>query len=344
MTAEPQDQSGGRPVQARLVAPPAPPPRRGRGLFYVLAAFLGLSVMLNLAFMSSSAKSVAAGGGLTLQQGVHTGGTGFDRILLIPVRGVIMGSSNPHKPGIVTIVKRSLQLAAADDKIKAIILRVDSPGGGVTASDQIYDAIQRFKKACPDKPVIVSMGGICASGGYYISAPADRIFAEHTTITGSIGVIMSGMNYHELLKKIGVSDVAITSGPNKALMSGGAPINDKHKAILQTMVNSMYGRFVEIVSAGRNIDPKTIAERHIADGRVFTSTQALELKLVDEIGYIEQVIEFTRNKINAKNAPVITYSRPATLADLFSVKSSLTDLRIERLLGSGPKFFYLWKP
>jgi protease IV len=341
-------------VKARAINPP--PPSRGGG---ATKAFLIILVIGGLGFFFCLITSLVAGSSNTtslrgnpwdkLQEKNFRTGSANSRVLLVRIQGVIMdggatGLLNTPLPSMVEQVKHSLIRAKNDATIKAVLLRVDTPGGGVTASDQIYDAIVRFQKDTK-KPVIVSMGGICASGGYYVSAPADMIFCEPTTITGSIGVIMQGMNFAKLFDKYGIQDVSITSGPNKALLNAYAKVDPGHIKILQETVNSMYDRFVTVVATGRELTKKQIKEQKIADGRVFTANQALELKLVDKIGYLEAALEESKKRAGDSKAQVIEYVSQPTFLDIFQAKAGVqVQVGPKELTFQGPRYLYLWKP
>lgn len=176
-----------------------------------------------------------------------------------------------------------IRAATKDRAIRGLYLDVDSPGGGVTISDEIHDAITKFRASDTNRFVFVHMGDLCCSGGYYVSAPATWIMARPTTITGSIGVIMNGLNAAELAKKIGVQSVTIASGGNKSLLNPLEPVNPEHVKILERPVMQLHDRFVDIVAKGRNLRPDKV--REFADGRVLSAKDALELGLVDGIGY-----------------------------------------------------------
>jgi protease IV len=340
-------------VRARMADDQPPRRRRAWGGFFTLLGLGGLGVFfclfISLLAGTTSRGSMAGDPWAKLQEKNYRSGDPTNRVLLVRVQGVIMdggsaGLLGAPVPSMVKRIKHSLIRATNDPTIKAVLLRVDTPGGGVTASDQIYDAIVRFQKETK-KPVIVSMGGICASGGYYVSAPADFIFCEPTTITGSIGVIMSGMNYSKLFEKYGVQDVSITSGPNKALLNGAAPIDKNHLKILQDTVDSMYDRFVTIVASGRKLTKEEIKARNIADGRVFTAKQALNLKLVDKIGYLEAALEEAKKRAGDNNAQVIEYVSQPTIMDIFQAKAGVqVQVGPKELTIQGPRYLYMWKP
>ena len=186
---------------------------------------------------------------------------------------------------------------------------------------------------------------MCASGGYYISAGADEIFAEPTTITGSIGVILGGLNYSEFLRRYGVHDVSITSGPNKALLNSQGPVEKEHLKILQSTVDDMYKRFVGIVAKGRKLSLKTIKAKNIADGRIFTSSQAKKLGLVDDIAYLDEVIDHARKKIGQADAEVVELSSIKNLIDVLAGRAEVKPgIDPAKILNPTPRMLYLWKP
>ncbi|WP_409302178.1 signal peptide peptidase SppA [Peribacillus sp. SCS-155] len=209
-----------------------------------------------------------------------------------------------------------LQMAKEDSDIKGIVLDVNSPGGGVVESAEIYDKIQEIKNETK-KPVYVSMGSMAASGGYYISAPADKIFASPETLTGSLGVIMQGMNYEKLAKKYGVEFVTIKSGPYKDIMSPNRQMTKEEHEILQTMINNSYNQFVKIIAEGRHMPEADV--RKIADGRIYDGRQAKKLHLIDEFGHLEDVTEAMKKDLKINNAQVVRYTDEAGLESLFNM-------------------------
>lgn len=208
-----------------------------------------------------------------------------------------------------------LKMAEENDDIKGIILRVNSPGGGVVESAEIYDKILDIKKV--KKPVYVSMGSMAASGGYYISAPADKIYASPETMTGSLGVIMHGYNYEKLAKKYGVEFETIKSGPHKDIMSPSREMTDEEREILQNMIDNSYDQFVKIIADGRGMTEKEV--RKIADGRIYDGRQAKENHLIDDFGHLDDVIAAMKTDIGKKDAQVIRYTDEAYFGSLFSM-------------------------
>ena len=201
-----------------------------------------------------------------------------------PVFGTVEDTSAPT-------ALRKIKAAIDDESIVGLYLEIDTPGGGVTMADELHDAILRFRKSSDDRFrfVFVHMGDLCCSGGYYTAVGADWIMARPTTLTGSIGVIMSTFNIAELARKIGVTDVTIASGENKDMLNPLKPVKPEHIKILEEPVKQLYERFVGIVAEGRNLPIEVV--RQLADGRVFTANDALKHKLVDSIGHEDEAIE-----------------------------------------------------
>ncbi|WP_330501424.1 signal peptide peptidase SppA [Peribacillus frigoritolerans] len=208
-----------------------------------------------------------------------------------------------------------LKMAEENDDIKGIILRVNSPGGGVVESAEIHEKILDIKKV--KKPVYVSMGSMAASGGYYISAPADKIYASPETMSGSLGVIMHGYNYEKLAKKYGVEFETIKSGPHKDIMSPTREMTGEEREILQNMINNSYDQFVKVIADGRGMTEKEV--REIADGRIYDGRQAKENHLIDDFGHLDDVIAAMKTDIGKKDAQVIRYTDEAGFGSLFSM-------------------------
>ncbi len=238
-------------------------------------------------------------------------GKADQKILVIPVRGVI--SDTPRegffrtRPSLVQEVVSQLRLAEDDKKVKAVVLKIDSPGGSVTASDILFNEILTFKERTGAK-VVVAMMGIAASGGYYISLPADYILAHPTTLTGSIGVIFLRPKVAGLMEKIGVGVEVNTSGINKDMGMPYRPATAEEKKILQAMTDRLGIRFVDLAAKYRNLDPAVTAK--IATARVYLDNEALELGMVDEIGYLDQAIAKAKQLAGLPdNARVTVYRR-----------------------------------
>lgn len=207
-----------------------------------------------------------------------------------------------------------LNHAKDDNATKAIILRVNTPGGGVVESAEIHRKIVQIQEETK-KPVYVSMGGIAASGGYYVSAPADKIFASPETMTGSLGVIMQGTNYGELAKKLGVDFVTIKSGEYKDIMSQTREMTEAERNIMKSMLDNSFNGFVKVIAEGRNMPEERV--REIADGRIYDGRQAKELDLIDDFGYLEEVIEAIRADYSLDGASVVRYGAYSGFPSLF---------------------------
>ncbi|EAC8422993.1 signal peptide peptidase SppA [Listeria monocytogenes] len=242
---------------------------------------------------------------------------------------------------------QQLEQVRNDDYIQGVLLYVNSPGGGVMESAQIRDKILQIQKE-RNIPFYVSMGSMAASGGYYISAPADKIFASKETLTGSLGVIMQGYDYSELMKKLGVSDNTIKSGEYKDIMSGTRPMTEDEKKIMQSMIDDSYNEFVKVVAQGRGMTVEQV--RKIADGRIYDGRQAKENGLIDEFGYQEDALEALKKEQGLADATVIQYDTPENFSSLFSVaaqKISGQNADISQLIKltgtlKAPRMMYLY--
>ena len=252
-------------------------------------------------------------------------------IAIIRVEGTIIGTDDTNYingAGSGTVIAE-LRQAEANEDVKAILLRVDSPGGTVTGSAQIHEVIADEIT----KPVVVSMASVAASGGYYVSAPADYIFARADTVTGSLGVILTLFNASDLLDEIGVEVIAITSGPNKALGSSFSKLTDDQRAILEVSLQESYDEFVRIIVDGRGISDGTV--REIADGRTYSGRQALELDLVDELGNMQDALAKAADLggIVGSDYRTIEYDRQPAFEDfLFGLNSKLNSSETDRAL------------
>jgi protease-4 len=244
-----------------------------------------------------------------------------DKIAIVEVRGVITQSSG---------VIEELQQYLADDGVKAIILRVDSPGGGVGPSQEIYREIMRIKSSSKKK-VVTSMGSVAASGGYYIASASDLIVANPGTITGSIGVIMQFSNFEDLLKKIGVKGVVLKSGEHKDIGSPFREMTPEEKRIMQEVLDNVHQQFIQAVADGRKLDRSKVAQ--IADGRILTGEQAKNLGLVDQLGNLQDTIDITAKLAGIVGKPNILYpKRRISIWDLLirDMASAVIDVLTEK--------------
>ena len=243
--------------------------------------------------------------------------SGEDRIALIRVEGVILDAQQ---------TVGDLKKFGDSPSVKAIVLRIDSPGGGVVPSQEIHDAVMRVRNK-QNKAVVASMGTVAASGGYYIAAATDRIIANPGTLTGSIGVIMELANLEGLLKKIGVENVVVKSGRHKDIGSPFRKMSDEDRRILQSVMDDVHTQFIEAVAEGRSLDVSDV--QSLADGRIFTGRQAKDIKLVDELGDLDDAIRLAADLAGIEGEPKVVEPRKR-----FSVR----ELIESRLFGTLPRF------
>lgn len=236
------------------------------------------------------------------------------KIAVVEVSGVIMDGEVEH-------VLRQIRQAREDHQVKAVVLRVDSPGGTVSGSDRIWRELATLKADTDSRPVVVSMGGMAASGGYYVSAPADHIFAEPTTWTGSIGVIMQLPQLDKLMEKlqVGVATIAKPNDDWKASGSPFRPLSDRERTRWEEVIDDAYQRFVKVVAQGRKLPMKEALAA--ANGKVYTAREALKLKLIDEIGYLDDAIKQAMRLANVESARVIRYAQPISLFSMLSMEA-----------------------
>jgi len=273
------------------------------------------------------------------------------KIAAIPIKGLIMESMGTG-PGTVSQVKKTLRAIKDDESVAGILLVMDTPGGGVTASDRIYHDLEEFKKE-HNLPVHSLFLDVSASGGYYIAMASDHITAHPTTVTGSIGVISKFFNFSEAMDKVGVSVNVVKSLNSKGevsfkdIGSPYRPMRPEERKLLQGLITEMWDRFTEVVAAGREgkVSPEKV--RELADGRVFTGEQALALKLVDAVGYSEDAYTTIREAAGAPDAKIVEFRREPGLAELlgFNVEQMASGVPGEisrKLLSEQSGFFYLW--
>jgi protease-4 len=255
-----------------------------------------------------------------------------DKIAVLAVEGVITGS--PLESGgrtLADLIKQQLERAAADEAVKAVILKVDSPGGEVLASDDIYRVLWDFMEGPTGKPVVVSMGSLAASGGYYVAAPCRWIVANELTMTGSIGVIFHSYNYRGLMDKVGVRPAITKSGKLKDMMSGEKREDEElpeERQILQSMIDETYGKFKAVIRAGRErakklneSEGRALAANweSIADGRILSGQAALDQGLVDELGNFETAVKRAEKLADISGANLVTYDPPPSFGSFFSL-------------------------
>jgi protease-4 len=238
-------------------------------------------------------------------------------------------------------------MAAKDRAVKAVVLRIHSPGGTATASEILYGEIQRFK-AKKQVPVVAQLMGIATSGAYYAAMAADSVYAHPTTVTGSIGVIFMGVNVSGLMDKLGVADQTITTGPYKDVGSPLRRMTPEDRALVQGVLNDLYQRFVQVVATGR---PQLPAARvsALADGRIYSATQAQANGLIDGIADLPNTIDETRRRAGLEEARVVSYHRRREWRDnLYTLPQGWGTLTLEPTtllnLLQAPTFAYLWWP
>lgn len=340
----------------------AVPSRMSRHLLCLAHATLAKAVLILTvsATLAACHPKVSVNVGLGQNRQLHEArvlpGGGSDKVAIIELRGTIIDSPQSGLfgpgPNPVDQFVAALTLAEKDPRVKAVIIRINSPGGSVTASDTLYSEITRFREQT-HKPVIASMGEIAASGGYYTALAADTIIAQPTTITGSIGVIFPTINIHEALTSIGVSAHAYTSGENKDLANPLTPPRQSHAQIIQATVDEYFAKFKALVIehrpalANENVDMAT-------DGRVFSGDAALALGLVDRVGTLRDAFSAAKLAANAPNAQLVKYvaeglpvqspyagasASPGTGVPLLDLPHAigLPDL-------AKPMAYYLWTP
>ena len=228
-----------------------------------------------------------------------------EQVAVIHVEGVIVGGRGQSGlfgdgGGTDTII-RQIQSARDDAEVRAVVIRINSPGGSAPASQEVGEELKKLRAS--GKVVIASIGDVAASGGYWIAALCDKIYANPGTITGSIGVYIPYANWQELFKKIGVSGEKIKSGPHKDMLSPERPMTEKERAIIQEMVDDLYEQFVAVVAEGRKMDPAKV--RQLADGRIYTGRQARTLGLVDEMGTMEDAVRAAAKTAGITGKPVL---------------------------------------
>lgn len=307
-------------------------------LALILLALLIVSVLGNFGQMANALGGVSGGhsrfAGPRLDEAILEDNNASQKIAVIDVDGIISSRAISQSGfNMVDLIRSQLERAQEDSKVKAVVLRVDSPGGEVLASDEIYRVITDFQNESK-KPVIASMGNLAASGGYYISAPCRWIVANELTITGSIGVIMHTWNYRGLMDKVGLRPLVFKSGRFKDMLSGERDPNDipdEERAMMQQLIDETYGCFTNVVAEGRGrahrlnqSQGQSLDENwsHYADGRILSGTQAKELGFVDQLGNFQDAVKKAAElgKIgDARNANLIQYEQRHDLSDFLGM-------------------------
>jgi len=322
---------------------PSPAPARKRrgwmwfSLFLMGCLLLG-GFLVVLMVIGSVGMSMSTNGSYSYDEVIFRNNKSDNEIAVIDLSGLIASFSvDASGHNMVESLRRQFKWANNDDDVKAILFRINSPGGEVLASDKIADIVRESKK-----PVISVMGALAASGGYYVAAPSDWIVAHELTITGSIGVIMSGYSIRNLMDKVGVQPIVFKSGKHKDMLSLGKreeDITPEERKIVQDMIDETFERFKKIVREGRDMinrdteDGESLEEdwESFADGRILSGNMALAQGFVDELGDLDTGYERVRIMVDIKDANLIQYRQPMNLANLFSLfgKSDAKEIKID---------------
>lgn len=338
----------------KMNPPPIPKRKQTTGLWIticILGVLLLFSVLIHLAgsvgssFQASRFTQAGGHDEFPVLEEEWSYGKGRTKAVRIPLQGMIFrqedtGFLGPRIDKVFDLLSQ-IRMATHDDSVRAIVLEVDSPGGAITPSDEIYRELRRFKESREDRIVIAFTRDMMASGGYYAAMSADWIIAEPTAVIGSIGVIMQAINFQRLTSDIGIKDVTIKSGGNKDLLNPFREVKEEQVALLQGVIDSMYTRFINIVQASRSIPEDELSE--LADGRIFTADQAIQVALIDEVGYWDDVVRQTAEMLELEDVKFVRYHRKT---DFFTM---LTQGRIgfnpsSILEWQMPHIMYLWKP
>lgn len=331
------------------------PPRRRFGCVWAIAALLMVALIGSL-MLNALSRMVSAGIGKPLprQAGsdemphfreIWSAGHGEVKVVRIPLTGMILFEGRGWSAageGSATMALRSIRRATADPAVQGLLLEIDSGGGGITASDILYQAVRAFRDSRDGRVVVVQMGDVAASGAYYVAMAADRIVAYPTTITGSIGVLIQSLNVHELAERWGIRDVTVKSGDNKDLLNPLRAPDDTQHALLQEVVDAMHARFVELIAESRDMPLEKVQE--LADGRVFLAQQALAADLIDRIGYAQDAQRLLAELLGEDQVCIYRYEPEFSLTDLFR-RPSLFGIRLPDLIEAAePRLYYRWMP
>jgi protease-4 len=316
-------------------------PRRGLGCLFIM--------MISLVVLGIVGASLAGfAGGIGPEEDrlsetvVKLSPEAKQKLVVVEVRGALMPSGGSVASGVSSAARKMLKRALKDEDVAGVMLLLDTPGGSVTESDILHHEIGRLRKA--GKEVLVLMGDMCASGGYYAAVAANRIWALPTTITGSIGVIINSFTIEQLLVRMGVVDQSIASGKNKAILNPMKSMSDEQRGLLQSMVDQLYDRFVGLIVEGRKLEDEKV--RALADGRLLTADEALKAKLIDSIGYEEDALAELVNLAGGGPFNIVKYSVRPSLLESISARASAGSLEYGalRTLLAAPRPLYLYSP
>jgi protease IV len=286
-------------------------------LFLALCASMFVNLLLFAALVGVRGSANVAGVRVLRERNfeevlVKDGVTPGQKIAVIPLEGIIAHhQSGALGDDMVQGFKNALEQARADAQVKAVVISVDSPGGEITASDVLYNSLKEFSR---EKPSVIYLNSIGASGAYYAACGANYIMCNATTFTGSIGVIISTLNYRTLFGKVGLESVVFKSGKFKDMLSGAREMTPEEKAYVEGLVMQSYDRFVGIVAQSRNLDEQSL-RLGVADGRILSGTDAFAAKLVNQLGYVEDAFAKARELGGAPGARIVRYKRPLTLGN-----------------------------
>lgn len=287
---------------------------------------IGLFVLMIVGIFSALASGLKEGASFA-SRSVHYNKTEIrsgssERIAHIDLDGVITASSNRNGSSMVDDFHDLVNAALEDKSVRAIVIRINSPGGEVTASDRLHRMIQQANER---KPVVAYLDTIAASGGYYAACGSRHIIAHPTTFTGSIGVIMQSMKYRELFEKVGVSMEVYKSGALKDLLSGVRETSPEEVALVNALVQETYTRFLEVVAANRSKPVEELRNSPLTDGRIFSGSQALASGMVDGNGFVDDAYDKAMELAGIKGASVIRYTPRMGIFDVFSQMASAGD-------------------
>lgn len=358
-TTENQNREEGKP-------PPAPPPyyhpgslpvppprRRMSGLTIFLIILCGFLLLIVIGIAASKSAGLALGGdfsGRLLEKVIIPGeGKQPEKIAIVTIEGVIKGTGS-HISGedMVEQVSKQLRRAAEDDKVKGVLIQLDSPGGGLCASDIIRHELMQLQEA--GKKVVICIGALAASGGLYISAPADYIVANPTALVGSIGVIMTRFQVKEMIRKLGIKYDPIKSADMKDIGSPFRDLSQEERKYFQDLIYDFNERFISIVSDGRKLDIEAV--RKLANGKIYSAEQALDYGLIDMIGYFDDALEKTKELAGVKEPLIIKYAKRfeelGILTSLLEGEGSFSLTEVRSLLttlidmDATPKVMAIW--
>jgi len=317
----------------------------------IILVLLGVSALMNIGLIAMLVTENLGSGDVSSKYSEELiQGRGREKVVCIEAFGIISlaktSSGFFREPGLATRIIKQIDEAEKDDNVIAILLLVDSPGGGVTASDIIYERLLKFKESKKGRKVVALFRDVAASGGYYISAAADKIVAHRTTITGSIGVLLSSINIKGLGEKIGIRDITIKSGEYKDILNPFRDASPEEIQMLQNVVNDLFNRFVSIVSRSRGMSAEEV--RKFSNGSIFSAPHALTLGLIDEIGGFDSAVNILKELTGTKKFKVVRYKKTLTFFEIMMSGMNVNpkvDLPFpDRWKNQTPGFKYLWQP